>query len=604
MNYIKSIALKFFVVVLSLISSYTYAQKKKTDSDKKETVGMDEMWGGKASKEVDSLRGKNFIDGNYAMFIHWGLYSELANTWNGKTYYGIGEWIMHKEVAGIPVDEYMATAKNFNPKHFNADDVVSLAKNAGMKYIIITSKHHDGFALFDTKVSKFDVVDATPYGRDLMKQLAQACKKQNIGFGFYYSHNQDWTEPGGNGGPTTDANGNPATFDDYFKNKCLPQVKELVKNYGDIELIWFDTPGSMPKKYVKELVQVVRKHQPKALVSGRAGHGLGDYTTLGDMEIPNKNHDGLWETVDVTNDSWGYAWYDENWKSPKNILERLISTVARGGTYMLNVGPNKDGVVPQASQKALLSAGKWIKKYPHVVYKAEASPWGHKMPWGDITKNGNQLYLSIYNWPENNVLYLPGLQSAISSCSLQTNKGNKTLKFEKIKGWTKIELPAEHSEKFISVVTLSLAEEAKVETMHGIDPVVETELLTEFAEAEASTKHHKYWMEKFGEWKATTHIHKFQENGKAYWDVEVLKPGYYQVDLEYSGEGRLVWAVEGSEGMKVQNQQNSSEIYAYHPMGWLQIKEAGKHRISVSLVEGDKEKASLRAIKFTPIVFD
>ncbi|QOD62459.1 alpha-L-fucosidase [Polaribacter haliotis] len=565
---------------------------------------MNEMWGSQKVKSNNSLRGKNFIDGNYAMFIHWGLYSQLANKWKGKTYYGIGEWLMHKDLAGVPADEYMEVAKDFNPTKFDADAFVSLAKNAGMKYIIITSKHHDGFAMFDTKVSDFNVVKATPYGKDLMKQLAEACKKQEMGFGFYYSHNQDWTEPGGNGGPKTNAKGEAVTFDDYFKNKCLPQVIELTKNYGDIELIWFDTPGNMPKKYVEELVQVVRKYQPKALVSGRAGHGLGDYTTLGDMEIPNKNHEGLWETVDVINDSWGYAWYDQNWKTPKDILERLISTVARGGTYMVNIGPKGDGTIPIQSTKALLNAGKWIKKYPNVVYGAEASPWKHKLPWGDVTKKGNSLYLSIYKWPIDGELYLPGLQSNIESCTIQTKKGNIALKVQKINGWTKINLPSNRPEKLVSVVTLKLNEPPKVISTLGIDPVIETELLAEFATASDAKKDHKYWMEKFGEWKATAHIHSFKEYGKAYWKVDVLKPGYYQVELDYAGEGRLVWSVETDDNEQMQNQQNSSQIYAYHSIGWLKFKKSGKHKIAVSLVEGNAEKASLRAIKLIPVVLD
>jgi len=239
---------------------------------------MNEMWG----KQVVNLnannaeRGQLFRDGNYAMFIHWGLYSNIANEWKGKTFYGIGEWIMNKSMANIPVEDYKLTAKSFNPVNFNAKAIARLAKDAGMKYIIITSKHHDGFAMYGSKVNKFNIVDATPFGRDPMKELAQACKEEGIGFGFYYSHNQDWTEPGGNGGPTTDETGKKMTFDDYFKNKCLPQVEEITTGYGPIELVWFDTPGNMPKEYAQQLVDIVHKNQPHAYVSGRVGHGLGD----------------------------------------------------------------------------------------------------------------------------------------------------------------------------------------------------------------------------------------------------------------------------------------------------------------------------------------
>ena len=327
---------------------------------------MDKLWGDSVVKlrPEDASKGQLFADGNYAMFIHWGLYSLLGNKVDGKTYYGIGEWIMEKRMAGIPIPEYKELAKRFNPSRFDAPAIVKIAKDAGMKYIVITAKHHDGFAMYHSKADPFNIVDATPYGRDPMKELSAACKAAGIGFGFYYSHNQDWTFPGGGNGPQTDENGKPANFDDYFKNKCLPQVEEITSQYGPIELVWFDTPGNMPKKYVDQLIGVVRKNQPKAFVSGRAGHGLGDYQSLGDMEVPIENIEGLWETVDTTNDSWAYAWYDHNWKTPREILHRLVSTVARGGTYMLNIGPCGDGSVPEHAADSLRRSGEWIKRHP------------------------------------------------------------------------------------------------------------------------------------------------------------------------------------------------------------------------------------------------
>jgi alpha-L-fucosidase len=256
-----------------------------------------------------------------------------------------------------------------------------------------------------------------------MKELSEACKEAGLGFGFYYSHNQDWTYPGGTGGPETDGEGNPKKFDDYFAEKCLPQVEEITSNYGDVELIWFDTPGRMPEKYAKQLVEVVHRNQPHALVSGRVGFDMGDYRTFGDMEVPLENVEGLWEGVDVTNDSWGYAWYDENWKTPKQILAYLISTAARGGTYMLNVGPDGLGQIPEPAQETLRASGKWIGRYPQVVYSADPSPWKHALPWGDVVVNGGKLYLAVYHWPAAGKLYLPGLQSEIASVRLL--KGGK-----------------------------------------------------------------------------------------------------------------------------------------------------------------------------------
>ena len=316
---------KFFLLfwVSLLLSLNTQAQEKPQS--------MDKMWGetNTSYKSLKNGKGKLFDEGNFGMFIHWGLFSNLGGIWEDQTYYGIGEWIMNPRMAGIPVEDYKQTAANFNPTGFDAKKIAQLAKDAGMKYIIITSKHHEGFAMFDSKVSDFNIVDATPFGRDPMNVLADACHELGLGFGFYYSHNQDWTTPGGTRGPSVDENGKEITFKDYFYNKCKPQVIEICTNYGQIDFVWFDTPGDMPKEYVVELVDVVRELQPNAMMCSRVGYGMGDYASVGDMEVPTKRIEGLWETADTNNDSWSYAWYDNNFKSPKIILGRLIETVAR-----------------------------------------------------------------------------------------------------------------------------------------------------------------------------------------------------------------------------------------------------------------------------------
>jgi alpha-L-fucosidase len=472
-----------------------------------------------------------------------------------------------------------------------------------MRYIIITSKHHDGFAMYDSKVSDFNIVDATPFGRDPMKELAEACKKEGLGFGFYYSQNQDWTSPGGSNGPVTDENGDTITFDAYFHNKCLPQVEEITTRYGDMVLIWFDTPGNMPKKYAEELMDLVHKNQSKAYVSGRIGHGLGDYQTLGDMEVPHENVEGLWEAVDVTNDSWAYAWYDENWKSPKEILKRLISTVARGGTYMLNVGPKGDGSIPEEAEKALRASGRWIDTYPQVIYGVDASPWQHALPWGDVTRKDKRLYLMVYEWPEDGKLYLPGLKNEINSLKFLNGGTRSDLDYSRDERSVLIELPKEGREDFVSVIEMELKGEPDVDPTIAIDPVLTTELTAHFAETSLCKIQRKRWMEKFGEWKLVYHIKNWENGGKATWEVNVLKPGIYRVDLTYAGTERLVWSIESDEGEKVQNQQNSSHIYNSYPMGWMKFSTPGKHKVSVSLVEGDPLKSELSAIKFTPIDF-
>lgn len=564
---------------------------------------MDEMWDGKAktNEELNTTRGKLFRNGKYAMFIHWGLFSQLSNKWKGKTYYGIGEWLMNSNMANISAQEYMPVAKDFNPVNFNAKAIVQLAKDAGMKYIVVTSKHHDGFAMFHSRDNKFNIVDATPFKRDPMTELAKACKDAGLGFGFYYSQNQDWTAPGGNGGPEKDEQGNKKTFDDYFKEKCYPQVEQITTAYGPIELVWFDTPGGMDKKYAEQLVALVHKNQPGAYVSGRVGHNLGDYSTLGDMEVPKQNVEGLWESVDVTNDAWGYAWYDQNWKSAKELLTRTLSTVARGGTYMLNVGPKPDGTIPEQAAFALRNSGNWIKKYPQTIYAAEASPWKHALPWGDATVRGNKISLLVYEWPTTGHLYLPGLISEITAIKLVNNKKTEDLKFTKKNGWVDITVPVKAPETLVSVVEITVKGTPKANSIQCVDPKIETVIYADFAKAINCEKAGKSWMEKFGEWKHAMQVTKWRAESKLEWEVEVLQPGYYQTELNYTGLDRMVWKIENNEGGIVQNQQNSSSVYTWYPMGWMKFEHPGKYTIAVSLVEGEGQKASLSAIRLKKV---
>ena len=564
---------------------------------------MDELWGESVVKlRADNAeRGQLFDQGNYAMFIHLGLYSDLANKYKDKTYYGIGEWIMEGRMAGIPVPEYKKLATTFHPDKFDAKAIVKLAKDAGMKYIVFTSKHHDGFAMYDSKSNDFNVVQATPFKRDPMKELAEACKEEGIGLGFYYSHFQDWTFPGGGRGLTTDAEGKPATFDDYFAKKCRPQVEEITTGYGPVEIVWFDTPGGIPKKHVEELVAVVRKNQPNAMICGRAGHGLGDYLSLGDMEVPVENKVGLWETVDTTNDSWSFAWYDENWKTPKSILERLIATVARGGTYMLNIGPRGDGSVPERAADALRASGEWIRRYPQVIYDIDPSPWKHALPWGDVTVKNNTLFLSVFKWPTSGKLYLPGLKTGIKSAKLLRGEKSETLTHHTENGWTSFTLPPTAPEKLVSVIQVNLQGKPEADPCFALDPEVPTEIPADFATVTGATKKNKRWMEKFGEWKHCQQISQWKTGGSAIWWFDVLKPGDYQIDLTYAGDNRLAWSVAVEGGEAIQNQQNASCNYQSFPMGWLNFPKPGRYKVSVACLEGNLDTASLKSISFNPV---
>jgi alpha-L-fucosidase len=566
---------------------------------------MNEMWG-EEKVSVDALkagRGKLFDESNFGMFIHWGLFSHLGGKWQGKTYYGIGEWIMNSNMANIPAAEYRKVANEFNPVNFDAKAIARLAKDAGMKYIIITSKHHEGFAMFQSKADPFNIVDATPFARDPMKELSAACRELGLGFGFYYSHYQDWTAPGGFRGPKEYADGSPASFEDYFYRKCLPQVKEICSNYGPIDFVWFDTPGEMKKELVVELVKVVRELQPNAMLCSRVGHGMGDYSSKGDMEVPPVNIPGLWETCDTNNDSWSYAWYDNNFKSPKEILARLVATVARGGTYLFNVGPDGQGQIPGIGAQFLRETGAWIEKYPQVVYAAGPSPWGHALPWGDVTTKGNSIFLSVFEWPHDGKLYLPGLNKDILSARMLKGTNKQNVTFDKKQGWTIFQVPCQSGDSPASVIELNFKEAlnpADVDTTLGLSPNSGTRLLAVFAGVKGAESKAIRWMEKFGEWKHVTQISQWTEGSSASWTLDVLEPGYYYVDLRYKGKGRLVWNISTGEGVVVQNQQAATEKYCDYPMGILEFKKPGKHVVTVKLIEGDPDTSSLESVKITP----
>jgi alpha-L-fucosidase len=344
-----------------------------------------------------------FHEAKYGLFIHWGLYAIPAGEWKGKRIPGIGEWIMNR--ARIPVAEYEQLAKRFNPVKFNAEAWVQLAKDAGMKYIVITSKHHDGFALFDSKVSSYNVVDATPFKRDVLKELAAACAKHGMRLGFYYSQAQDWHEPGGAGNewdfPPDDQKDKSGAYDKYLRDKAEPQVRELLTGYGPVALIWFDTPRMMTKERGQRFVDIVRSLQPKTLIDGRLGTE-GDYVSTGDNVVPAEIQKTAWEVPATINHTWGYKTYDKDWKSPGLIAFKLVDIVSKGGNYLLNVGPMADGVIPQASQDTLRHVGDWLKVNGEAVYGAGPTPFGAEL--GEMTSKGakdvrgNPLFLQQTQW--------------------------------------------------------------------------------------------------------------------------------------------------------------------------------------------------------------
>ncbi|MFA6947686.1 MAG: alpha-L-fucosidase [Eubacteriales bacterium] len=305
-----------------------------------------------------------FKDAKYGMMVHWGLYCLPAGEWKGTRIPGIGEWIQYQ--CRIPHDEYAALANAFNPILFDADEWVKLALDSGMKYMVVTSKHHDGFAMYHSKVSKYNVVDATPFGRDVIGELANSCAKHGLKFGLYYSQALDWAHPDG-AGYDCGEHGCDNFWDwdrktkDYsrcFEEKIKPQVKEILTQYGDLCLIWFDVPQTIKPEQSLELYNYVKKYQPNCLINSRIGNGVCDYRSLGDNEISDHDFgDELVETAATTNDTWGYKAFDQNWKDANEIIRIKNHLNERGINYLLNVGPDYLGRIPSPSADILREVG-------------------------------------------------------------------------------------------------------------------------------------------------------------------------------------------------------------------------------------------------------
>ena len=288
-------------------------------------------------------------EARFGMFIHWGVYSVPAGTWKGQQSKHIGEWLMLDYK--IPVAEYAALTPRFNPVKFNAEEWVKMAKDAGMKYIVITSKHHDGFAMFHSRASAYNIYDATPFKRDPLKELAEACQKQGLKLGFYYSQCQDWHHPGGaaaKGGHWDPAQ--DGSMDDYIDKVAVPQVKELLTNYGPVAVLWWDTPVNMTAQRVEKLLPLL-KIQPQIVTNNRLDRGklTGDFSTP-EQKIPETGIAGKdWETCMTMNSTWGYKSFDQNWKSTEKLIRNLVDIASKGGNYLLNVGPTSEGTFPEPS---------------------------------------------------------------------------------------------------------------------------------------------------------------------------------------------------------------------------------------------------------------
>jgi alpha-L-fucosidase len=555
-----------------------------------------------------------WTDARFGMFIHWGIYSVPAGQWNGAQINGLGEWIMFR--ARIPVGDYEKLASQFNPVTFNADEWVAIAKNAGMKYITITSKHHDGFAMYGSKVTKYNIVDATPYHHDVIKDLAAACQRAGLKLCFYYSQTQDWHEPDGVGNNWDFPDDAKKNFQSYYDQKVIPQVRELLTNYGPVGLIWFDTPRNITVQQSQQLADLVHQLQPNCLVSGRVGHNLGDYDSAGDNQISVGTVKRPWETPVTMNDTWGFRKDDDHWKSPTVLIQQLATASSRGGNYLLNVGPTSEGVIPPPSVERLAEVGKWTKANGESIYATSASPFPYTLPWGVITTKPGRIYLHVFRAPAKE-LTVYGLQSKVQRAYLLSNhaalKVAQSPESEGEYAWLRVSLPAQMPDSRDTVVVLEIAGNAEVDPMLQQQPD-ESVTLPAYLGALHKSAGSGVRPDSRGVMERWTNSQDWID-----WSFKVRNGGKYNVELITSqqkygngwdggqrvtvqlGEQKLSTVV--ADNGKEDNPANPYWPYVISRIGSMQLDKAGKYSIALKpqdIPEGQKFGLTLVAVRLTP----
>jgi alpha-L-fucosidase len=412
-------------------------------------------------------------EARFGMFIHWGLYSVPAGQWKGKKINEkCAEWI--QQYAQIPVEDYEPLAKQFNPVKFDADQWVRVAKDAGVKYIVITTKHHEGFCLFDSKYTDYDVM-STPFKRDIMKELADACRRQGIQICWYHSI-MDWHHPDYlPRRPWEKRSAEGANFDRYVTH-LKNQLRELMSNYGKIGVLWFDGEweNTWTHRHGQDLDNYVHGLDPNIIVNNRVDKGRevmagltkegefsGDFGTP-EQKIPATGLPGVdWETCMTMNDTWGYATHDQNWKSKEDLIRKLIDIVSKGGNFLLNVGPTAEGVIPPASVDRLEAIGQWMKTNGESIYGTSASPF-EKLAWGRCTQKQlpdgkRRLYLHVFDWPKDGKLVVPSLGAKVTSAYLLADPNRTSLTTAASPSGIEVALPAQAPDAVASVVVLEIA---------------------------------------------------------------------------------------------------------------------------------------------------
>jgi alpha-L-fucosidase len=513
----------------------------------------------------------------FGMFIHWGVYSGPAGMWEGKQIEKLGEQIQRH--ARISHDDYLEVARQFNPVNFDPEKIVLLAKNTGMKYIVITSKHHDGFCLWDSEHTDFDIVDFTPYKKDIIGQLAEACRKHGIKLGLYYS-TPDWHFNGPNP-EINPADGKISVFSKVSKANEDYQdahLKELLSNYGDIVELFFDM-GEPTAAQSARWAQTVHSLQPGCVINGRIMNNQGDFLTMPDNHVPDLPIEDLaWETPGTFYHTWGYKSWVKGDTLPvqvKKQIHKLSLIAARGGNFLLNIGPRSDGTVVPYEVEVLTEMGHWVKKNEEAIFGTETTPF-EKSPWGESTVKPGKLYIHVSNWPDNGRLEIPGLVSGIRR-AYPLAYPDQAIEVVNLEEGKSLALQEQWKDPYLTILVIEYDDKLVIH-----NPVLKADESGEIRIGESDwIKHGKY---------GKVSYRSILKDAYRTVNIEVPEPGKYRLNLSYKmnhDQKRFILSA-GNQAISF-DLSNSKDAMS----GIMEFEEAGKYELLLEQGETFEFKPTL-----------
>ena len=549
------------------------------------------------------------------LFIHWGLYSVPAGVWKGeRAKKNYAEWIMHSHQ--IPFEEYSQLAKEFNPVKFDADEWAGYAKRAGMGYFVLTTKHHDGFAMFDSDVSDYNIVDATPYDKDVFGELARAFRQRGMRVGAYYSQDIDWSRPQGRtlvGSYNTWDFGveknDDALFDEYMHEKALPQVQELATKYHP-DLFWFDTPRTVGRERGRLFHDMVRNHVPDAIINGRIATPQGlyaDYMVPGDNGYFTSPQSFDWECCATMNESWGYKKDPQHIKTPDELVVQLSTIICAGGNLLLNIGPKPDGTIPKASLEILDAIADWMGVNGEAVHGTQGNPFGEFFSWGGCSWKAGALYLHVKQWNTRKPIVLPRLKSGVAKVELLGDPARK-LEWEKSGDRLEINLAGDPVFPSVSVVKVSLSDPSL-----DIEPVALAEadggILLECRYAQSRGSKMSALRHIVQQGNVVINLSNGNPNADEHivWSFDVQKPGRFKVVGEFVDPGsrkfvpRTVNISVGDEQKLSSTLTAESLEQGRHVFGVVEFPDAGAAELALRVEERERDTIFLKAIRLERI---